>query len=162
MSLLEDDWDYTNKADTVPLDQVRELVGDTDKNSKLISNTTIELALTLTGGDEQIAASEVAKKIGARFAKEATSKSGKDYSRTMDRSTAFFALAKMLRTNDPNTVPSAAQIRCSTTSRLYGNNDIRRGAFRVGMFHTREHDPRSEVRDQDLLDDARALDDEVI
>lgn len=162
MSLLEDDWEYTNEASTVPLDNVRELVGDTDKNTKLISNTSIDLALVLSGGNEQIAASEIAKKIGARFVKEATSKSGKEYSRTMDRSTAYFVLAKTLRTNDPSAVPAAAQIRCSTTSKIYGNSDIRRGAFRIGMFHTREHDPRTEIRDQDLLDDARKFDDEII
>ena len=162
MSLLEDDWEYTNKADTVPRDNVRELVGDIDKNARLISNTSIEFALTLSGGNQQIAASEIAKKIGARFIKEASSKSGKDYSRTMDRSTAFFELAKMLRTNDSSAIPGAAQIRCSTTSKIYSNTDIRRGAFRVGMFYTREHDPRTEVRDQDLLDDARKFDEESI
>jgi hypothetical protein len=158
MSLLDEDWNYDSKPNEIPRDQVRELVGDTDRNVKLVSDTSVELALTLSGSNEQVAAAEIAKKIGARFAKEATSKSGKDYARTMDRSKAFFELAAMLRANDPSAVGEAWQIRCGTSQRLYGDGDIRRGAFRVGMFHTREHDPRTEVRDQDLLDDVRKFD----
>lgn len=155
MSLLEQDWEYTAKPGEVPRDNVRELVGDTDKLTKLVSDTTIELALTVSNGNEQVAAAEVAKKIAARFAKEATSKSGKDYSRTMERHKAYLELSKMLRSSDPTTVPSAAQTRCSTSAAIYANGDIRRGAFRTGMFHSPEWDPRTEITDQDLLNDSR-------
>jgi len=158
MSLLEDDWKYGGKPDEVPLDQVRELVGDTDKHTKLVSDTTIDLALESQSGNARFAASKVAEKIAARFTKEATSKSGKDYSRTMDRAKAYLELADRLRNNDASSVGYAAQLRVSSAQVLYGNNDIRRGAFRTGMFVTREFDPRTEIRDQDALDDARDID----
>lgn len=157
-SLLDDDWSYDARPDIEPRDQVRELVGDTDKNTKLVSDTSIELALSMSGGQEQVAASEIAKKIAARFAKEATTKSGKDYSRSMDRHKAYLDLADRLRAADATAIGYAAQLRCSTTQAIYAQNDIRRGAFRTGMFHTSEFDPRGVNTDQALLDDARELD----
>ncbi len=157
MSLLEDDWSYFGQPDDLAIDHVRELVGDTDKNTKLVSDTTIQFALDNQGQDARMAAAKVAEKIGARFTKEASSKSGKDYSRSMDRSKAFFDLADLLKSSDSNTIPSAAQIRCSTSAALYSKADIRRGAFRTGMFHAPEFDPRVEVTDQDLLNDSRGV-----
>ena len=155
MALLDDDWNYDSKPGEIPRDQVRELIGDTDKNTKLVSDTTIELALENQGNNERMAAAKVAEKIAARFAKEATSKSGKDYSRTMDRSKAYLELAKLYKTGDHTAIGYAAQLRLSTARVLYGNSDIRRGAFRTGMFHSSEFDPRTEITDQDLLNDAR-------
>jgi hypothetical protein len=155
MALLSDDWNYESSPDKIPRDHVRELVGDVDKNEKLVTDTTIALALESQSNNARLAAAKVAEKIAALFAKEATSKSGKDYSRTMNRSDAFFKLADRLRTQDPNTVGGAAQTRVSSSQALYGNSDIRRGAFRTGMFTPREFDPRTELRDQDVLDDVR-------
>lgn len=158
-SLLDDDWVYDGKPDEEPRDEVRELVGDTDKNIKLVSDTTIELALETQGNNARLAASKVAEKIAARFLKEATSKSGKDYSRTITRAQAYQDLAASLKKNSSSAVGYAAQLRVSTSQALYGNSDIRRGAFRTGMFTTPEFDPRTELRDQDLLNNARDIED---
>jgi hypothetical protein len=159
VTLLDNDWTYEGSPDKEDRDQVRELVGDIDKNTKLVSDTTIKLALEATSNNARLAAAKVAEKIAARFAKEATSKSGKDYSRTISRMQAFHDLADRLIKKDPSSVGGAAQLRVSSSQVLYGNNDIRRGAFRTGMFHSREHDPRTELTDQDVLNDVRYEDD---
>ena len=161
-ALLDEDWNYDGKPNEEPRDQVRELVGDTDKNTKMVSDTTIELALESQGGNERMAAAKVAEKIAARFAKEAVSKSGKDYSRTMERSKMYLDLSERIRSQDSSAVGYAAQLRCSTSQALYSNRDIRRGAFRTGQFHTSEFDPRGANTDQALLDDARDVDDSVV
>lgn len=150
-SVIESDWNYTGQPDSNPIDEVRELVGDTNKNAKLVSDTTIDLALTVEGNNARSAAALVCEKIAARFMREASSKSAKDYSRTKNRAEAYLKLASRLRRRNPGHVPQAAQLRVSTAEPFYRNNDIRRGAFRIGMFHTREFDPRTIVRDQDLL-----------
>lgn len=157
-SLIDDDWTYDGSPDKEPRDEVRELVGDTDKNTKLISDTSIELALESQGNNTRFAAAKIAEKISARFRKEAISKSGKDYSRTMDRADKYLELADRLKKTDASAVGYAAQLRCSTTQALYSNSDIRRGAFRTGMFHSPEFDPRTELTDQDVLNDARSVD----
>lgn len=154
MSLLDEDWGYTGNPSEVPRDEVRELIGDTEEHEKLTSDSTIALAIE-TQANTQLAAAVVARKIAARFAKEATSKSGKDYSRTMARHTAFLQLAEQLRAQDGSAIPSAAQIRCSTTQAIYGRGDVRLGHFRTGMFHVSEFDPRTEPTEQALLDDVR-------
>lgn len=159
-ALLDQDWRYDSKPDSVPRDQVRELVGDTDQHTKLVSDTTIELALETQGGNTRLAASKVAEKIAARFIKDAISKSGKDYSRTIDRARLYQDLAMRLVSGaSSNSVGGAAQTRVSSSQRLYGDRDIRRGAFRTGMFVHSEFDPRTELLDQDVLDDVRYEDD---
>lgn len=151
MSVIESDWNYTGQPDSNPIDEVRELIGDVNKNAKLISDTTIDVALTAEGNNARSAAALVCEKIAARFMREASSKSAKDYSRTKQRADAYLKLASRLRKRAVGNVPQAAQLRTSTSERLYRDADIRRGAFRIGMFHNREHDPRTQVRDEDLL-----------
>lgn len=158
MTLLDDDWTYHGNPSTEPRDEVRELVGDIDKHEKLISDSTIALAIE-TQTSTQMAAAVVARKIAARFAKEATSKSGKDYSRTMARHTAFLQLAEQLRAQDGSAIPSAAQIRRSTTQAIYARGDVRLGHLRIGMFYTSEHDPRNEPTEQTLLDNVENVED---
>ncbi|MCP4878321.1 MAG: hypothetical protein GY896_22945 [Gammaproteobacteria bacterium] len=154
-SLLIEDWSYDSKPQDIPRDEVRELVGDTDKNRKLVSDTTIDLALESQNNNTRLAAAKVAEKIAARFMKDAISKSGKDYSRTIAIAESYQNLGERLIKQSSNAVGSAAQTRVSSSQALYGNGDIRRGAFRTGMFNTPEFDPRTELRDQDLLDDVR-------
>ena len=159
MGFLEDDWRYDGSPDKEPRDEVRELVGDTDKHEKLVTDTTIALALSSASNNARQAAAKVAEVIAARFHKEAASKSGKDYSRTQQRAEAYLKLADRLRNNAPDAVGYAAQLRVSTSQVLYSNSDIRRGAFRTGMFHRHYDDPRTELTDQDVLDDVRYTED---
>lgn len=90
-------WNYSDTLAT-DLDKVRDLVGDTDAADQQISDESILQELAIAGSNMLLAASRVARKLSARYARRVTTSVG-SYSESMsDLYTHYKDLAESLAT----------------------------------------------------------------
>ena len=89
-------WSYTGKPDTSEKDQVRFLIGDTDKCDPLIGDEEIDYLLTLEGSVFK-AAVMACETIAAKFSRLADEKVGDTSVSLSQKADAYLKLAGKLR-----------------------------------------------------------------
>lgn len=128
-------WTFTDAPATVPRDEVRVLVGDTDATDPLpLSDAQIAYFLTENGDNARLAAAEAADLLAAYYARKADTSNGKLSVSASQRSVAFGKVAARLR----NKAGAAAEVfvgglSISGKNTLAQDTDAVQPAFRVGM-----------------------------
>lgn len=82
---------------TVPKDQVRLLVGDTDAGEQLVADEAITFLLAARGGDVALAAADVADRLQAYFSRQPDVDSGDESVDFSGRAERYAALAADMR-----------------------------------------------------------------
>ena len=134
-------WTYTNNPATVPVDEVRLLVSDTDSSDPLISDEEITYFIA-KAGDGIGAAYLAALSISAKFGRLADERTGQVEVKWSQRSRAYQALAadlkkQMTLLNAP--MPYAGGISISDIESNRSNTDRNQEEFSIGMTDNTTH-----------------------
>lgn len=128
-----EDWNYGADLAGNSKDLVRKLVGDTDENRKLISDTEIEYNISVAG-EAYEAAYLTALDIQAWSATH-VSKSGGGYTEQLQKVFEHYgALAQRLLTQAPFALPSSPQLSRAKRETMKENTDLIQPQFGVGML----------------------------
>lgn len=135
MALLRkiDDWNYGNDPANNQVDRVRKLVGDTDPNRKLISDSEIEYNISVSGSDHE-AAYRTALDIQAWAASHVNTR-GRDHGEDLsDVFKQYGELAQRLLIQAPFALPRAPQLRRDDRNRMKEDSELIQPQFSVGML----------------------------
>jgi hypothetical protein len=128
-----EDWHFTNDPANSQVDRVRMLVGDTDENRKLISDSEIEYCISISR-EEYEAAWHTALAIQAWSATH-VSKSGGGYTEQLQKVFEHYGkLAERLLVQAPFAIPKAPQLSRAGRQTMREREDLIQPQFGVGML----------------------------
>ena len=128
-----EDWNYGNDPANSQVDRVRKLIGDTDPNSKFVSDSEIEYNITLSADDYE-AAWRSACDIMAWTARLVSKSGGGMTEAAADAHKHYKALAEHLLALAPMAIPKAPQLRHADRDRMEGDSTLIQPQFGVGML----------------------------
>lgn len=134
-------WTYTNDPVSVPVDEVRLLIQDTDSSDPLISNEEV-LYFISKGGAGIGAAYLAALSISAKFGRLADERTGQVEVKWSQRSRAYAALAADLKKQmalATNPLPYAGGISVSDINNNRAKTDRSQEAFSLGISDNTTH-----------------------
>lgn len=127
------DWNYGGDPIGSQVDRIRVLVGDTDDQRKLISDSEIEYFISLSQDDHE-AAYRTALAIQSWAATHVT-KSGGGYDEQLTKIFEHYGkIAARELAMAPLAVPKAPQLRRTDRDRMQNDSDLIQPQFSVGML----------------------------
>lgn len=128
-----EDWNYGGDPTNSLVDRVRMLVGDTDDNRKLISDTEIEYYISISS-EEYEASWHTALAIQAWSATHVSRSQG-GYTEQLQKVFEHYGkLAERLLVQAPFGIPVAPQLSRSKRRTMKQNEDLIQPQFGVGML----------------------------
>lgn len=128
-----DDWNYGGDPAGSQVDRVRKLVGDTDSNRKLISDSEVEYNISI-GTDDFHAAYLTALDIQA-FAASHVSITGQGHTEQLQQVfTHYGKLAERLLVQSGIAFPNAPQLSRADREAMQKDTDLIQPQFSVGML----------------------------
>jgi hypothetical protein len=128
-----EDWNYTNDPANSQVDRVRMLVGDTDENAKLISDTEVEYNISISADDYE-AAYLTANGILAWASRFVDNSGGGGRWSASQFYEHMETLAAKLLARAPMAIPKAPQLRHDDRDRMRADPTLIQPRFGTAML----------------------------